>query len=73
MWTKLDSSDMTWFEKKTTNIKWQYANIRRLIRVEKSIIKGIKRWWHLRQLCKAANKRLFRMAKQMENNGINKD
>jgi hypothetical protein len=64
---------MSWLDKKIVGLQWQFSNIKRLIRVEKSITKGIKRWWHLRQLCKKANKRLFQMAKQMENNGINKD
>jgi len=70
MWTELDSVQMTWFQKKTTNLKWQIANIKRHIRVEKSIVKGIQRWWHLRQLCKKANKTLLRLAKQVENKGL---
>jgi hypothetical protein len=64
---------MSWVDKKIVSIQWQFANIKRLIKVEESVIKGIKRWWHLRQLCKKANKSLLRKAKEMQNNGINKD
>jgi hypothetical protein len=64
---------MKWAQQKIVDIKWQFANIRRLIKVEKSMTSGLKRWWHLRRLCKKANKRLLQMAKQMENNGIKKD
>ena len=70
MWTELDSVYMTWFQKKTTDLKWQYANITRHIRLEKSFTKGIKRWWYLRKLCKKANKTLLRMAKEVENKGM---
>lgn len=73
MWTKLSDTDMSWFEKKVVDLKWQYSNIRRHIRVEGSVIKGTKRWWHLRQLCKKANKTLLRLAKEMENKALNKD
>ena len=67
---ELDSPTMSWSQKKIVNIKWQYANITRHIRTEKSVVKGLKRWWHLRQLCKKANKTLLRLAKQLENKGL---
>lgn len=67
---ELDSPDMSWTKKKIVDIRWQYANIRRHIKVEKNIIKGVKRWWHLRMLCRKANKTLLQMAKQMENKGL---
>lgn len=73
MWKTLDDKDMSWLDKKIVGIQWQLANIMRLIKVEKSVIKGIKRWWHLRQLCKKVNKSLLRKVKEMQNNGINKD
>lgn len=73
MWKTLYDTNMSWFDKKIVSIQWQFANIKRLIKVEKSIIKGIKRWWHLRQLCKKVNKSLLRKVKEMQNNGINKD
>lgn len=69
-WIQLDGPNMTWVEKKLTSVFWQYANIKRHIRLEGSVIKGTKRWWHLRQLCKKANKSLLRMAKQRENVGL---
>lgn len=70
MWKTLDSKDMTWLQKKTTDLQWQFSNISRHIRMQKSVIGGIKRWWHLRQLCKKANKTLLRLAKQVENKGL---
>lgn len=73
MWKTLDDTNMSWLDKKIVSIQWQVANIRRLIKVEKSISKGIKRWWHLRQLCKKVNKTLLRKAKEMENKALNKD
>jgi len=73
MWKTLYDTNMSWVDKKIVSIQWQFANIKRLIKVEESVIKGIKRWWHLRQLCKKANKSLLRKAKEMQNNGINKD
>lgn len=73
MWKTLDDKDMSWLDKKIVSIQWQLANITRLIKVEKSVIKGIKRWWHLRQICKKVNKSLLRKVKEMQNNGINKD
>ena len=73
MWKTLDDKDMTWIDKKIVGIQWQISNILRLIKVEKSVVKGIKRWWHLRQLCKKVNKSLLRKVKEMQNNGINKD
>ena len=73
MWTEIHNPNMKWTQQKIVDLKWQFANIKRLIHVEQSITGGLKRWWHLRQLCKKANKKLLRMAKQMENNGINKD
>ena len=73
MWKTLDDQDMSWLDKKIIAIKWQFANIKRLIKVENSIPKGIKRWWHLRQLCKKVNKTLLRKAKEMENKALNKD
>ena len=73
MWKTLYDTNMSWVDKKIVSIQWQFANIKRLIKVEKSIIKGIKRWWHLRQLCKKVNKSLLRKVKEMQNNGINKD
>ena len=69
-WIQLDGPNMTWVEKKITAIFWQYSNIKRHIRVEGGVIKGVKRWWHLRQLCKKANKTLLRMAKQSQNSGM---
>jgi hypothetical protein len=73
MYTELDSSRMTWTQKKIVNIKWQIAGIKRHVRLQKSIIKGVKQWWHLRMLCKKANKTLLRKAKEMENRALNKD
>ena len=73
MWKTLDDTNMSWLDKKLVGIQWQLANIRRLIKVEKSITKGIKRWWRLRQLCKKVNKTLLRKAKEMENKASNKD
>lgn len=73
MWTQLSDPSMSWLEKQIVNVKWQYANITRLIRIEKGIVKGIKRWWHLRQLCKKVNKTLLKKAKEMENKALNKD
>lgn len=70
MWKTLDDTNMSWLEKKIVSIQWQVANIKRLIKVEKSISKGIKRWWHLRQLCKKVNKTLLREAKAVQNRGI---
>lgn len=72
MWTELDSVYMSWLDKKVTSIRWQFANIRRLIHVEHSVIKGVKRWWHLRQICKKANKTLLREAKAVQNRGMKK-
>lgn len=69
-WIQLDGPNMTWVEKKITSIFWQYSNIKRHIRLEHSIIKGTKRWWHLRQLCKKANKTLLREAKAVQNRGM---
>ena len=73
MWKTLDDTNMSWLDKQIVNIQWQYANITRLIRIEKSVRKGIKRWWHLRQLCKKVNKTLLRKAKEMENKASKKD
>jgi hypothetical protein len=70
MWKTLDDTNMSWLDKQIVNIQWQYANITRLIRIEKSIAKGIKRWWRLRQLCKKTNKTLLRLAKERENMGV---
>ena len=69
-WIKLSSPKMTWLDKQLANIHWQIANILRLIRVTKSIPKGIKRWWKLRQACKKANKTLLRIAKETEARGM---
>jgi len=73
MWKTLYDTNMSWIDKKIVGLQWQFSNIKRLIRVEKSVVGGIKRWWHLRQLCKKANKTLLRMAKEMENKAHNKD
>lgn len=69
---ELDSPQMTWTQKKIVDVQWQYANITRHIRNEKNVINGIKRWWHLRQLCKKTNKTLLRLAKELENKGLHK-
>lgn len=73
MWKTLYDPSMGWLDKKIVGIQWQFANIKRLVKIEKSVIKGVKRWWHLRQLCKKVNKSLLRKAKEMQNNGIDKD
>jgi len=73
MWKTLYDTNMSWIDKKIVGIQWQIANIKRLIKVENSVIKGIKRWWHLRQICKKVNKSLLRKVKEMQNNGITKD
>jgi hypothetical protein len=73
MWKTLDDTNMTWLDKQIVNVQWQYANITRLIRIEKSLVKGIKRWWHLRQLCKKVNKTLLKKAKEMENKAVGKE
>lgn len=73
MWKTLYDPSMSWLDKKIVSIQWQYANIKRLIVLHNSVIGGLKRWWYLRQLCKKANKRLLRIAKEMQNNGIDKD
>ena len=73
MWKTLYDTNMSWLDKKIVGFQWQCANIKRLIKVENSIVKGIKRWWHLRQVCKKINKSLLRKVKEMQNNGINKD
>lgn len=70
MWKTLNDTNMTKTQKILVNIQWQYANIRRLIHVEHSVIKGVKRWWHLRQICKKANKTLLREAKAVQNRGM---
>lgn len=70
MWKTLDDTNMSKLDKIIVGVQWQYANIIRLIKVEKSVVKGIKRWWHLRQLCKKTNKTLLRMAKERENIGL---
>lgn len=69
-WIQLDGPNMTWVEKKITSVFWQYSNLKRHIRMEGGIIKGTKRWWHLRQICKKANKTLLRLAKQSQNSGM---
>lgn len=73
MWKTLYDTNMSWLDQKTVGLQWQFSNIKRLIRVEKSVVGGIKRWWHLRQLCKKVNKSLLRKVKEMQNNKINKD
>jgi len=73
MWKTLYDTNMSWIDKKIVGLQWQFANIKRLIKVEESFVGGIKRWWHLRQLCKKVNKSLLRKVKEMQNNGINKD
>ena len=73
MWKTLYDTNMSYLDKKIVGIQWQFANIKRLIKVEKSVIKGIKRWWHLRQLCKKVNKSLLKKVKEMENKALNKD
>lgn len=73
MWKTLYDTNMSWLDKKIVGLQWQFANIKRLIRIEKSVVGGIKRWWNLRQACKRINKSLLRKVKEMQNNGINKD
>ena len=73
MWKTLYDTNMSWLDKKIVGIQWQFSNIKRLIRIEKSVVGGIKRWWNLRQVCKRINKSLLRKIKEMQNNGINKD
>jgi len=72
-YTELDSSRMSFTQKKIMNVRWQISGIKRHIRSQKSVIKGIKQWWHLRQLCKKVNKSLLKKAKEMENKALNKD
>ena len=72
-WVQLDGPDMTWIEKKITSVFWQYYNIKRHIKLAGSISGGIKKWWHLRQICKQVNKSLLEKAKEMENKALNKD
>ena len=73
MWTELYNPNMKWTQQKLVDIKWQLSSIQRHIKTAGSVKEGIKRWWHLRQVCKKINKSLLRKAKEMENNGINKD
>ena len=73
MWKTLYDPSMGWLDKKIVAIEWQLSNIKRLIRVEKSVIGGVKRWWHLRQICKKVNKSLLKKVKEMENKALNKD
>lgn len=68
-WIKLSAPEMTWFDKAYNNVFWQINNIARHIRTAKSIPKGIKRWWHLRQLCKKANKSLLKEAERTKSLG----
>ncbi len=73
MWKTLYDTNMSWIDQKIVGLQWQFSNIKRFIKVEKSVVKGIKRWWNLRQICKKINKSLLRKVKEMENNGNKKD
>jgi hypothetical protein len=73
MWTTLNDPEMGWLKTKFVSLKWQISSITRQIKKTGSIKEGIKKWWHLRQICKGVNKSLLKKVKEMQNNGINKD
>ena len=72
MWKTLDDTNMSWIDKKIVSIQWQLSSIKRHIK-RAGVKEGIKKWWHLRQVCKKVNKSLLKKVKEMENKALNKD
>ena len=73
MWKTLYDPKMGWLDKKIVGLQWQLSNIKRHIKMAGSVKEGIKKWWHLRQVCKKVNKSLLKKVKEMENKALNKD
>lgn len=68
-WIRLENQEMGRLEKFAVQLKWRWSAIKRQITKQKGLIKGLKKWWELRQRCKECNKKLLAEAQRIKSMG----
>lgn len=65
MWTKLDSSEMSWLERKWMDLRWRWSSFCRHF-------PNVKKYMHLRRQTKKMNKRLLAEAQFLKHQPMHK-
>ena len=68
-WIRLTSPEMSVIDKVYVGLKWKFVAIKRHVLASKSLIKGVKKWWAIRQRCKQCNKFLLAEAQRVKSRG----